>query len=88
MKSSPPSPHDGSGGIITLTAHNFAELSGNAEMTENRLKTAQNRFLLYRSYTEEARRDVFLKREQEAVMGKCESGDGNGSNYDDMLERG
>jgi hypothetical protein len=35
-----------------LTGSNFAELSGREEMTENRLKTGQNRFLLHRSYTE------------------------------------
>lgn len=35
-----------------LTGSNFAELSGRKEMTENRLKTGQNRFLLHRSYTE------------------------------------
>jgi len=36
----------------TLTGSNFAELSGKKKMTENRLKTGQNRFLLHRSYTE------------------------------------
>ena len=38
-----------------LTAANFAELSGRPEMTENRLKTGQNRFLLHRTYANEAR---------------------------------
>ncbi|KAH6674170.1 hypothetical protein B0J14DRAFT_458260, partial [Halenospora varia] len=35
-----------------LTPQNFAELSERKEMTENRLKTSQNRFLLHRAYTE------------------------------------
>lgn len=35
-----------------LTASNFAKLSGMEEMTENRLRTGQNRFLMYRSYSE------------------------------------
>ncbi|KUJ11911.1 uncharacterized protein LY89DRAFT_543119, partial [Mollisia scopiformis] len=34
-----------------LTAENFAELSGMEEMTENRLRTGQNRFLMHRSYS-------------------------------------
>lgn len=36
-----------------LTATNFAELSGKEEMTENRLRTGQNRYLLHRSYMED-----------------------------------
>jgi hypothetical protein len=36
-----------------LTATNFAELSGREEMTENRLRTGQNRYLLHRSYMED-----------------------------------
>ena len=36
----------------SLTASNFAEMTGRSEMSENRLKTGQNRFLLHRSYTE------------------------------------
>jgi len=35
-----------------LTASNFAEMSGRSEMSENRLTTGQNRFLLHPSYTE------------------------------------
>lgn len=35
-----------------LTASNFAEMSGRKEMSENRLRTGQNRFLMHRSYTE------------------------------------
>jgi hypothetical protein len=34
-----------------LTPQNFAELSGREEMSENRLRTGQNRFLLHRSYS-------------------------------------
>ncbi|TAQ87380.1 hypothetical protein B7494_g4297 [Chlorociboria aeruginascens] len=34
-----------------LTGHNFAALSGKGDMTYNRLRTAQNRFLMHRSYT-------------------------------------
>jgi hypothetical protein len=34
-----------------LTPQNFAELSGREEMSENRLRTGQNRFLLRRSYS-------------------------------------
>ncbi|KAN0108488.1 hypothetical protein V8E51_008230 [Hyaloscypha variabilis] len=37
---------------VRLTPQNFAELSGKEEMTESRLKTAQNRFLLHRNYSE------------------------------------
>ncbi|KAH8685908.1 hypothetical protein BGZ60DRAFT_103701 [Tricladium varicosporioides] len=37
---------------LKLTPQNFAELSGRKEMTENRLRTSQNRFLLHRAYTE------------------------------------
>jgi hypothetical protein len=39
-------------GRVRLTAQNFAELSGREEMSENRLRTGQNRFLLHRSYSE------------------------------------
>jgi hypothetical protein len=39
-------------GQVRLTAQNFAELSGREEMSENRLRTGQNRFLLHRSYSE------------------------------------
>ena len=42
-------------GNARLTARNFAELSGMMEMTENRLKTGQNRYLLHRTYVGEAR---------------------------------
>jgi hypothetical protein len=56
MKSNPPGceelgMEDSDEGI--LTAMNFAELSGREEMTENRLRTGQNRYLLHRSYTED-----------------------------------
>ena len=37
--------------LVQLTPQNFAELSEKEEMTENRLKTAQNRFLLHRNYS-------------------------------------
>lgn len=40
---------------ISVTATNFAEMSGMAEMTENRLKTGQNRYLLYKSYLKKAK---------------------------------
>jgi hypothetical protein len=36
-----------------LTPQNFAELSGREEMSENRLRTGQNRFLLHRSHSKE-----------------------------------
>ncbi len=39
-------------GRLSLTAHNFVELSGRQEMSENRLRTGQDRFLLHRSYSE------------------------------------
>jgi hypothetical protein len=39
-------------GHVRLTAQNFAELSERDEMSENRLRTGQNRFLLHRSYSE------------------------------------
>lgn len=38
---------------IVLRAENFARLSGREEMTENRLRTGQNRLLMHRSYSEE-----------------------------------
>jgi hypothetical protein len=37
---------------VRLTATNFVELSEREEMTENQLRTGQNRYLLHRSYTE------------------------------------
>ncbi|KAE9378145.1 hypothetical protein N431DRAFT_329652 [Stipitochalara longipes BDJ] len=60
VKTDPPGfslPKEESGGTmgidqVQLTPQNFAELSGRDEMTENRLKTAQNRFLLHRNYSE------------------------------------
>ncbi len=51
-------------GEVPLTANTFAELSGRVEMSENRLRTGQNRFLLYRSYTEDAEVDFFKKAER------------------------
>ena len=39
------------GDLVQLTPQNFAKLSGKVELTENRLKTAQNRFLLHRNYS-------------------------------------
>jgi hypothetical protein len=38
------------GEALELTPRNFAELSGREEMSEHRLRTGQNRFLLHRSY--------------------------------------
>jgi len=38
---------------VKLTAKNFAELSGREEISENRLRTGQNRFLLHRSHSED-----------------------------------
>ena len=35
---------------IKLTSANFAQLSGMKEMTETRLRTGQNRYLLHRAY--------------------------------------
>ena len=35
---------------IWLTSANFAQLSGMKEMTDNRLRTGQNRYLLHRAY--------------------------------------
>lgn len=35
-----------------LTASNFADMSGKSEISENKLRTSQNRFLLHRSYIE------------------------------------
>jgi len=41
---------EGGTGVGTgLTGANFKELSGREEMTENRLRTGQNRFLLFRA---------------------------------------
>jgi hypothetical protein len=40
---------------IALTSGNFAQLSGREDITENRLRTSQNRYLLHRKY---AGRDV------------------------------
>jgi len=57
---------------VKLTAHTFAELSGREEMSENRLRTGQNRFLLYRSYTEDAEAGFFKKakrKEDECDIG-------------------
>lgn len=59
MKSAPPSASIL--GEVNLTALNFAELSGREEMCENRLRTGQNRFLMYRNYTEEAKVNIFEK---------------------------
>jgi hypothetical protein len=58
MKNDPPglsTTEDSEEGMhkVVLTAKNFAELSGKEEMTENRLKTSQNRYLLHRAYTED-----------------------------------
>jgi hypothetical protein len=58
MKNDPPglsTTEDSEEGMhkVVLTAKNFAELSGKKEMTENRLKTSQNRYLLHRAYTED-----------------------------------
>jgi hypothetical protein len=39
--------------VVKLSAKNFAELSGREQMSENRLRTGQNRFLLHRSYSED-----------------------------------
>lgn len=38
--------------LVRLTPQNFAGLSRREEMTESRLRTGQNRFLLHRSYSE------------------------------------
>ena len=48
---------------VQLTGSNFAELSGRQEMTENRLKTGQNRYLLHRSYTQGGKDDSFWRGE-------------------------
>lgn len=37
---------------VGLTEKNFAALSGLPDMSENRLRTAQNRYLTWKSYTE------------------------------------
>ena len=39
---------------VRLTSANFAELSGRVEMTENRLRVSQNRYLLHRKYSSKA----------------------------------
>lgn len=39
---------------VRLTSANFAELSGREEMTANRLRTGQNRYLLHRTYASKA----------------------------------
>lgn len=44
---------------VGLTGRNFAELSGRKEMTENRLMTGQNRYLLHKSYTRGGKDDEF-----------------------------
>lgn len=59
VKSEPPSASKA--GRVNLTAQNFAKLSGREEMSENKLRTGQNRFLMHRSYTEEAQGNVFEK---------------------------
>lgn len=38
---------------VELTEDNFARLSGREEMSKNRLRMGQNRYLLYRAYTED-----------------------------------
>lgn len=48
------SENDQASKTIRLTCLNFAELSGREEMTENRLRTSQNRYLLHRSYASKA----------------------------------
>jgi hypothetical protein len=48
MKTNPPTEE---GRVLTIA--NFSELSGREEMSENRLRTSQNRFLLYKAYTED-----------------------------------
>jgi F-box-like len=59
MKTEPPGTRLSKGKIVSegtdlvrLTPQNFAELSGREEMSENRLRTSQNRFLLHRSYSD------------------------------------
>lgn len=46
-----------------LTVDNFAALSGREEMTGNRLKTSQNRFLMHRSYSEECYKESYWDKE-------------------------
>jgi hypothetical protein len=43
---------EGKEGGVKLTAKNFVDLNGIGGMTEHRLKTGQNRFLLWRMYVE------------------------------------
>jgi len=51
---------DGKGeGKVDLTPENFAALSGLEEMSEKRLRIAQNRFLLHRSYSEECAKELY-----------------------------
>lgn len=45
--------HDGGRGE-ELTAENFARLSGVVDMSEARLRTAQSRYLLFKSYTKKS----------------------------------
>jgi hypothetical protein len=40
--------------VVQLTNANFVELSGREEMTENGLRTSQNRYLLHRAYASKA----------------------------------
>ena len=42
-------------GEVCLTGANFAALSGREEMTEDRLRTGQNRYLWHRAYASRAR---------------------------------
>lgn len=39
---------------LRLTSENFAELSGRKEFTAQRLRTAQNRYLLHKAYASKA----------------------------------
>jgi hypothetical protein len=39
---------------VRMTSANFAQLSGREEMTQNRLRTAQNRYLMRRAYASQA----------------------------------
>lgn len=56
IKSDPPGLYDVRGrsdiGGAVLTGDNFAELSGMKEISQNHLRTGQNRYLLHRAYTE------------------------------------
>jgi len=44
---------DGAEKGVELTEDTFAQLSGREEMSKNRLRTGQNRYLLHRAYTED-----------------------------------